>query len=112
MAEFIMKYLVHQAGLEEQFIIDSAATTTEELGNDMYPNAKAELKRNGIPFERRKARQLLSDEYDDWDFIIAMNDENLLDINYVIGIQEILPEPIMIFIGVARLYLRDLMNWG
>lgn len=85
MAEFIMKYLVRQAGLEEQFIIDSAATTTEELGNDMYPNAKVELKRHGIPFERRKARQILSDEYDDWNFIIAMDNENLSNINYIIG---------------------------
>ena len=58
MAEFIMKELVRQAGLEDQFIISSAATTTEELGNDMYPNAKAELKLHGIPFERRRARQI------------------------------------------------------
>ncbi len=85
MAEFIMKYLVQQAGLEDQFIISSAATTTEELGNDMYPNAKAELKLHGIPFERRRARQINSRDYSDWDFIIAMDQENLSDINYVVG---------------------------
>ena len=85
MAEFIMKYLVQQAGLEDQFIISSAATTTEELGNDMYPNAKAELKLHGIPFERRRARQIKSSDYEDWDFIIAMDQENVSDINYVVG---------------------------
>ena len=85
MAEFIMKYLVQQARLEDQFIISSAATTTEELGNDMYPNAKAELKLHGIPFERRRARQIKSSDYEDWDFIIAMDQENLSDINYVVG---------------------------
>ena len=85
MAEFIMKELVRQAGLEDQFIISSAATTTEELGNDMYPNAKAELKLHGIPFERRRARQINSRDYSDWDFIIAMDQENLSDINYVVG---------------------------
>ena len=85
MAEFIMKYLVQQAGLEDQFIISSAATTTEELGNDMYPNAKAELKLHEIPFERRRARQINSRDYSDWDFIIAMDQENLSDINYVVG---------------------------
>ena len=85
MAEFIMKHLVQEAGLEEQFIISSAATTTEELGNDMYPNAKAELKLHGIPFERRRARQIKSSDYEDWDFIIAMDQENLSDINYVVG---------------------------
>ena len=85
MAEFIMKELVHQAGLEEQFVISSVATTTEELGNDMYPNAKAELKLHGIPFERRQARQIKGSDYEDWDYIIAMDQENLIDINYVVG---------------------------
>ena len=85
MAEFIMKYLVKQAGLENQFVISSAATTTEELGSDMYPNAKAELKLHGIPFERRRTRQISSSDYADWDYIIAMDQENLIDINYVVG---------------------------
>ena len=85
MAEFIMKHLVQQAGLEDQFVISSAATSTEELGNDMYPNAKAELKLHGIPFERRRARQIKSKDYEDWDFIIAMDQANLSNIRYVVG---------------------------
>ena len=79
MAEFIMKHLVAQAGHSKDFIISSAATTTEELGNDIYPNAKAELKRHGIPFEHRRARQIKSSDYNDWDYIIAMDQENLDD---------------------------------
>ena len=85
MAEFIMKELVRKAGLEKQFHISSAATTTEELGNDIYPNARAELKMHGIPFSRRRTRQIRGDEYDDWDLIIAMDQENLIDINYFVG---------------------------
>ena len=85
MAEFIMKYLVKQAGVAEQFIISSAATTTEELGNDMYPNAKAELKLHGIPFSKRRARQINNSDYEKWDLIIAMDRENLSDINHVVG---------------------------
>ena len=85
MAEFIMKYLVAQAGHSKDFIISSAATTTEELGNDIYPNAKAELKRHGIPFEHRRTRQIKSSDYNDWDYIIAMDQENLDDILYVFG---------------------------
>ena len=104
MAEFIMKYLVKQAGLDEQFLISSAATTTEELGNDMYPNAKSELKRHGIPFQKRKARQIRSDEYSDWDFIIAMDEENLVDIKYTFGYDD--PENkirlLMSFVGENR----------
>ena len=83
MAEFIMKYLVKQSG--KDFIIASAATTTEELGNDIYPNARAELKKHGIPFEHRQARQIKARDYNDWDFIIAMDRENLNDILYVVG---------------------------
>lgn len=79
MAEFIMKHLVEQAGLDWQ--IASAATTRDELGNDIYPNAKAELKRHGIPFEHRRARQIRTDE--DWDLIVAMDQENLDDIRSI-----------------------------
>ena len=71
-------------GLSAQFTISSAATTTEELGNDIYPNAKAELKRRGIQFEKRRARQIRSDEYNDWDLIIAMDRENLADIRHFV----------------------------
>ena len=78
-----MKEMVRQAGLD--WLISSAATTTDELGNDIYPNAKTELKRHGIPFERRGARQIRSDEYAYWDLIIAMDEENLSDIQYIIG---------------------------
>ncbi len=85
MAEFIMKYLVHNAGLEDGFMIASAAATSEETGNDMYPPAKSELKRHGIPFEHRHARKLRHDEYSGWDYIIAMDRENLYDIADIVG---------------------------
>ena len=83
MAEFIMKHLVSEAGRSNEFLISSAATTTEELGSDIYPNAKAELKKHGIPFEHRRARQIKSSDYNDWDLIIAMDEENVSDILYV-----------------------------
>ena len=51
----------------------------------MYPNAKAELKLHGIPFKKRQARQIKSSDYEDWDFIIAMDQANLSSIRYVIG---------------------------
>ena len=78
-----MKEMARKAGLE--CTVSSAATTTEELGNDIYPNAKTELKRRGIPFERHSARKIRSDEYADWDLIIAMDEENLSDIQYIVG---------------------------
>ena len=58
MAEFIMKHLCREAGVEKQFEIASAAVSTEEIGNDIYPPAKRVLTAHGIPFSRRAARQI------------------------------------------------------
>lgn len=80
-----MKDLVQKTGCADQFEIASAATTTEELGNDVYPHAKEELRKHGIPFERRQARQLRHGEYAYWDYIVAMDGENLADIPELLG---------------------------
>ena len=85
MAEFVMKEMVRRAGCSERFVIASAATTTDDLGSDMYHDAKEELKKHGIPFERRRARQLRCDEYANWDYIVAMDGENLADIPVLLG---------------------------
>ena len=85
MAEFIMKYLVSEAGHSKDFLISSAATTTDDIGADIYPNAKSELKKHGIPFEHRQARQIKRSDYKDWDYIIAMDEENLIDIACFVG---------------------------
>lgn len=56
MAEFLMKKLVKDAGRAQEFEIDSVATSTEEIGNDMYPPAQHCLHSHGVPFEPREAR--------------------------------------------------------
>ena len=83
MAEFIMKYVVQQAGLETQFSITSVAATTEEIGHDMYPPAKRMLAKKGIPFTPRKARLFTDVDYAKSDYIIAMDEENLDDLAYL-----------------------------
>ena len=85
MAEFVMKDMAKRAGCEEKFLIASAATTTDDLGSDMYPMAKEELRKHGIPFEQRQARQLRRGEYGYWDYIVAMDGENLADIPDLLG---------------------------
>lgn len=84
MAEFIMKELARRNNLEDKFLISSAAATDDAIGCDMYPNAKHELKLHSIPFEKRRARLINQDDYAKWDYIIAMDKENLSDIRYVI----------------------------
>ena len=80
-----MKELVRREKLEGSFIVASAAATTEELGHDMHRGTKEVLKKYGIPFERHSARQLTRGEYADWDYIIAMDTENMEDISCIIG---------------------------
>lgn len=77
MAEFIMKKLVKDAGREADFEIDSVATSTEEIGNDMYPPAKRCLRAHGVPFCRRQARQITQADYDHFDSIWVMDRNNL-----------------------------------
>ena len=81
MAEFVMKNLVKKAGREKDFFIESAATSTEELGNDMYPPAKAKLREVGVPFSRHYARQITKSDYNNYDLLIGMDSENLFYMN-------------------------------
>ena len=64
MAEFVMKDLVQKAGLENRFHIESAATSTEEIGNPVYPPARRKLAEHGISCEGHAARQLRKSDYD------------------------------------------------
>lgn len=85
MAEFVMKHLVKQSGLEEEFEIDSAATSTEEIGNDIYPPAKRKLTEKGVPFTRRAARQMRRADYDRYDLLICMDDYNIRNMMRILG---------------------------
>lgn len=81
MAEFVLKDLVNKAGLDHVFIIDSAATSTEEIGNDIHSGTRTILKREGIPFSKRAARQITVADYDKYDFLVGMDEENLYYMN-------------------------------
>ena len=84
MAEFIMKHLVAQAGRASDFEISSAAVSTEEIGNDIYPPAKRMLASKGVPFERRAARKMTLSDYDYYDHIVCMDQSNLRWLRYII----------------------------
>lgn len=84
MAEFVMKDMVRKAGLEDQFYIESAATSREEIGNDIHRGTKAKLREVGIPFDRRGARQVTKADYDDFDYLILMDRENQWGIKRII----------------------------
>lgn len=79
MAEFIMKDLVKKVGLEQKIIIESAATSTEEIGNPVYPPARRKLAEHGIDCSGKRARQLQNSDYEKYDLLIGMDRANLRD---------------------------------
>ena len=85
MAEFVMKELVNKKGMTDQFEIASAATSTEEIGNPIYPPAKRKLKEHGISCEGKTARQMTKGDYAYYDYIIAMDRFNLRNMTRFVG---------------------------
>ena len=85
MAEFVMKDLAGKAGAGERFVIDSAATSTEEIGNPVYPSARRKLAEHGISCEGKTARQMTRLDYARYDHLIGMDESNLCDILRLVG---------------------------
>lgn len=85
MAEFVMKNLVKKAGLEQAFYIESAATSTEEIGNEVYPPARRILAGHGISCRGKTARQMTRRDYDRFDLIIGMDAWNIRNIHRICG---------------------------
>ena len=85
MAEFIMKALVKARGIEDRYHIESAAVSSEETGNPIYPPAKRCLTQHGVPFDNSKrARRVTGADYDRFDRIICMDASNLRLIRHII----------------------------
>lgn len=85
MAEFIMKKLVADAGLSEMFEIASAATSTEEIGNPVYPPARRKLAEHGIACDGKTARQLTRRDYEYYDLLIGMDRYNIRNMERMCG---------------------------
>lgn len=89
MAEMILKEMVRQRGIAQQFEIVSRATSTEEIwdgrGNPIYPPAQEELRRRGIPCEQRQATQLTRADYAKYDLLLGMDRANLRNMQRMLG---------------------------
>ena len=85
MAEFVMKDVVKKAGLEQMFQIESAATSTEEIGNPVYPPACCKLAEHGIRCAGKRARQLRKSDYKEYDLLIGMDRANLRNTYRICG---------------------------
>ena len=89
MAEFIFKDMVSKAGLQDEFYVESAATSSEEIwrgvGNPIYPPARRELEEHGVPYEDHRAVQITKADYDRFDLLIGMDLNNLSGMRWITG---------------------------
>ena len=77
MAQCIMQQIVDEDGCSDRYLIDSKATSTEEIGNGIYPPAKKKLEEMNVSLIPHRASQIKKSDYDDYDLLIGMDDENL-----------------------------------
>ncbi len=80
-----MKHLVEQAQLTDQYLIASAATSTEEIGNPVYPPARRKLAEHGIGCQGHAARQLTRADYQRFDLLVGMDSANIRNMNRICG---------------------------
>ena len=84
-AEFVLKDMVRRAGLEQDFYIESAATSSEEVGNGVYPPSRKLLEEHGIDCSGKTARRIRREDYENFDLLIGMDDENLYNLHRAYG---------------------------
>ena len=85
MAEAIFRDMLDKQGLSDQFLVDSAAVSSEELGHPVYPAAQTELRRRGLPASAHRAWQLSRGDYDRYDFFIGMDTDNVYRMQRIFG---------------------------
>ena len=85
MAEAMFRKMVADHALQEDFEIDSAATSTVEIGNPMYAPAVRKLKQEGVPIGNHRARQMTVRDYDRFDLLIGMDDANIRNMKRMSG---------------------------
>ena len=86
MAEFIMKDLAQKENFENEIYVESAATSAEELGNGIYPQAREQLVKHNIGgYKGKTARQVRKSDYDEFDYLIIMDEENSYGLRRIVG---------------------------
>ena len=85
MAEFVMRDLLKRAGLDREFTIESAATSDDETGNPVYPPARRKLLEHGVECPEKTARQLVKQDYYNYDLLIGMDTSNIANMRRICG---------------------------
>lgn len=85
MAEFVFKDMIQKNGIENKFYVESAATSSEEVGNGVHYGTVNKLKKEGIRIYERKAKQIKKSDYEKFDYIIGMEKRNVDNILRIVG---------------------------
>lgn len=85
MAQYVLQDLVNKRGLEKQFYIDSAATSTEEIGNGIHYGTRKKLEEMEIPYGNHRAVQLCKSDYEKYDYLLGMDSWNIRNMHNIIG---------------------------
>lgn len=85
MAEYVMKDLTAKRGLSDCFLIDSAATSTEEIGNPVHYGTRRKLAQYGISVAGKTAVRMKKQDYDSYDYLIGMDDANIRNMIRIAG---------------------------
>lgn len=85
MAEFLFKKMITERGVAHKYTVASSATSTEEIGNPVYPPARRELARHGISCDGKYAVQLMRSDYEKYDLFVAMDSRNTVNMTRIFG---------------------------
>ncbi len=85
MAEFVLKDMVNKLGFSDNFVINSAGTSREELGSDTHYGTRQKLTEMNIPFSKRSARLVTKSDYNDYDYLICMDKNNVRNLMNIVG---------------------------
>lgn len=85
MAEFLFKHFIKEKGLNDLFYVESCATSYEEIGNPVHYGTRKILDKYHIDYSKKRARRITPKDYDDFDFILAMDINNIYNLKRIIG---------------------------
>ncbi len=86
MAEYVLKDMVQKAGLGDCFYIDSAATSTEEIGHSVHHGTRRKLDACGVPVGDHRAIRMTARDYESYDFLLGMDHHNIANMYRLAGI--------------------------
>ena len=88
MAQYVLQDMVKKIGIADEFYIDSAATSTEEIGNGVHYGTRRKLAEVGVFCGGHRARQITKQDYNEYDYIIGMDSANIKNIGRIVGVDK------------------------